>query len=209
MRIHGRWRRYIDQQHRYPTGLIGRGIGERMVRQHAPETQWSIDLLDVRPGDRVLELGCGAGCGLLLASARANAGHVIGLDLSRAMLRSAARRNDAARRTGHLDLIRADLTALPIAAQRVNKIVSIHTLYFWPDPLAVFTDLSRVLTPGGTVVITFATAETRSSGERVVWPLQARAEQLVAQLQQQGFAVHLAHGPDSRQYNNVAIVLRS
>lgn len=209
MRIHARWRRFIDQQHRYPTGLIGCGIGERMVRQHVPETQWSIDLLDLRPGDRVLELGCGAGRGLLLASARASAGHVVGLDLSATMLRSAARRNDAARRAGHVDLIRADLTALPVATQRVAKIVSIHTLYFWPDPLAVFADLTRVLAPGGAVVITFATAETQPSGERVVWPLQARAEELVAQLQQRGCTVDLAHGPDSRQYNNVAIVLRS
>lgn len=49
-----KWTAFLDQQHRYPTGLIGRLIGERMLRQHAPETTWSVDQLQGQPTDRVL-----------------------------------------------------------------------------------------------------------------------------------------------------------
>jgi hypothetical protein len=57
-------------------------------------------------------------------------------------------------------------------------------------------------------VIAFATAETRPTGERVFWPLHERAHALVHELQHQaGLSVHLEHGPDSRQFNNVAIVI--
>jgi ubiquinone/menaquinone biosynthesis C-methylase UbiE len=183
-------------------------IGERMARQHAPETDWSLDLLDVMPGDRVLELGCGAGRGLALAIDRAHAGSITGVDLSTTMLRAAARRNRAALRAGTLRLVRADISALPFAPASVDKVFSIHTFYFWPTQHDTLTDLVRLLAGGGKLVVTFATAETLPSGERVSWPLHERAEQLVRDLQRHdGLSATLQHGPDNRQYNNVALVI--
>ena len=55
--MHQRWTRYLDRQHEQPTGLIGELVAVRMRRQHAPETAWSVELLDVQPGDHVLEIG--------------------------------------------------------------------------------------------------------------------------------------------------------
>src|SRR4051812_427787 len=63
-----RWTTFIDGQHRYPTGIAGQLIGRRMLRQHAPETRWTISTLDIQPTDRVLEVGFGAGHGLALAA---------------------------------------------------------------------------------------------------------------------------------------------
>ena len=57
----------MDRQHRLPRGWLGRLIGERMVRQHTPETLWTLQLLALGPDDRVLELGFGAGRALQLA----------------------------------------------------------------------------------------------------------------------------------------------
>lgn len=203
-----KWTAFLDQQHRYPTGLIGRLIGERMLRQHAPETTWSVDQLQGQPTDRVLELGFGAGRGLALAAQRTCHGQVSGLDLSATMINAAARRNRVALRAGRIALIRGTITALPFAAQHFDKILSIHTFYFWPDPLAIFADLVRILKPRGTLVITFATGQLGATGEWMYWPLQQQVEPLVQELQQWELAsVALAYGPRSRQYNNVAIVL--
>jgi SAM-dependent methyltransferase len=202
------WSAYIDRQHRYPTGLVGQIIGERMVRQHAPETAWSIALLDLQPSDRVLEIGCGAGRGLALALKHGLDQPIIGVDLSATMIQSAARRNGAARTCGQLALLRGDIAALPFHDRRFDKIVSIHTFYFWPNPRAIVDQIVALLADGGRFVTTFATARSGPTGERTYWPLHARAQALVVDLdQERGIRATFAYGPDSRQFNNVAIVI--
>jgi ubiquinone/menaquinone biosynthesis C-methylase UbiE len=209
--LRAQWTALLDRQHRHPTGLLGRLVGERMLRQHAPETSWTIDRLGIQPTDHVLELGFGAGRGLALARRRAAQGNVTGLDLSAMMVRAVARRNRAALWARRLTLLRGDMAALPFADRRFDRIYSIHTLYFWPQPLQVFDELLRILKPGGMLMITLSTGRTSVAGERVYGPLQAALEtQIVPALRQRGPQhVGIEHGPDSRRYNNVAVVVRT
>lgn len=202
------WSAYLDGQHREPRGAVGRIVGRRMLRQHAPETAWSLGLLQLRPADRVLELGFGAGRALALALAQAHQGHITGVDRSPTMLRVAARRNRAAIERGRLALARGDIAALPLAGPRFDKLLSIHTFYFWPDPQAICAELAGLLAPGGRLVSTFATARRLPGGAWQVWEIQRTAEALVAALDQQpGISAALLEGPDSREFNNVAIVM--
>lgn len=180
-----------------------------MVRQHQPETDWTVELLDLQPHDRALELGCGAGRGLVLAARTAGLAHIAGMDLSPAMLRSAARRLRRAGQRTRVSLLRGDLQALPYADGSLDKIWSVHTFYFWADPEAVFADLLRALTPGGTVVVTLATGTVSPAGVDQFWPLHQQVEALVGVLNSwQEVTAELRRGPNSRQFNNVAIVLR-
>jgi SAM-dependent methyltransferase len=198
----------LDRQHREPSGPLGQLLGARMRRQHIPETDWSIDLLQLRPTDRVLELGFGAGRGLALALARVPQGRVIGLDRSSTMLRMAARSNRVALAQGRLCLLRGDLAHPPFAGLTIDAIVSVHTFYFWPDPLDVARRLIALLAPGGRLVSTFATTRTRLDGTREVWPVQAQAESLAAALAAEcGLQVDVRSGPNSRQFNNLALVV--
>lgn len=202
------WQAYMDQQHQHPSGLVGRYVGERMIRQHATETAWSIDLLCLEPADRVLELGCGAGQALALMSRQVASGDRVGLDRSSAMLRSAARRNRQVLRSGQMALLCGDLSALPVAEGSFDKIVTIHTFYFWDDPPSVLSGLLRVLKPGGRIVITLATGKRLSSGEMQYWPIHERIRMVgeqVAAVREANATLHV--GPDSRSYNNVALVL--
>jgi SAM-dependent methyltransferase len=202
------WAAYIDQQHRYPTGLVGQMIGERMLRQHAPETEWSVGLLHLQPTDRILEIGFGAGRGLALALAQAHQGRVTGVDRSPTMIRAAARRNRAAIERGQLFLVRGNVATLPFGEQRFDKLFSIHTFYFWPDPRAVCTRLVTVLAHSGRLVSTFATARKLPNGDWRYWEVHHLAEALVKELDQYpNIAATLLYGPDSRAYNNVAIVI--
>ncbi|KAB8143733.1 class I SAM-dependent methyltransferase [Chloroflexia bacterium SDU3-3] len=203
-----RWTSYIDRQHQQPSGPVGRVIGERMVRQHAPENAWAMRLLQIGAGDRVLDLGCGPGLGLALALQCSLCEHIVGLDLSPTMLRSSARRNRAALAEGRLALMRGDLASLPLRDAQFDKVLSIHTLYFWPEPMAVFQRIIGLLAPGGRSATIFATARTEPTGERTYWPLHAQAAALAEELgRTPGVRAQLATGPDSRQFNNLAIVL--
>ena len=206
--LSARWSAYVDHQHRYPNGLLGWIIGERMRRHHAPETEWSVDLLALQSTDHVLEIGFGVGRGLALTLQQVIQGRVTGIDLSATMIQAAIRRNRAALAHGQLALLRGDVAHLPFGNQQFAKILSIHTFYFWPDPGAICQQLINLLAHGGRLVSTFATAHTLANGERVYRPLHQRAEALVRAVQQHAnVTAHLAYGPDSRQYNNVAIVI--
>jgi SAM-dependent methyltransferase len=207
--LSARWRDLIDAQHRMPSGLLGRAIGERMVRQHAPETRWTLELLELRPTDRVLELGFGTGRALELAAEQTPQGWLLGLDRSGTMVQAAARRNRARRGEGCIALAQADLHDLPLGVTRFDKIFSIHTFYFWSDPERLSGELAGLLAPGGTLAITLATARQSASGEWDFWPVHQRALEVVEALRRGGFRhAELRHGPNSRSYNNVAIVVR-
>ena len=123
-RVQEQFAGFVDRQHQHPTGAIGRAIGERMVRQHAPETDWTIAQLEISPVDRVLELGFGAGRGIALAAEQAYRGRVVGIDLSTTMVQAARRRNKAAIAAGRVTLLMGDVEALfapRIGRQRVGE----------------------------------------------------------------------------------------
>lgn len=206
--LQNKWTTFLDQQHRYPTGLVGQLIGERMVRQHTPETVWTLNQLQIKPRDRVLELGAGAGRGLALAARQAPHGYVTGIDLSPTMIDAARRRNAAALHAGRLTLLRANISAVPVGDQQFDKIFSIHTFYFWPHPRNVIADLVRMLKRGGTLVVTLATGRKSRNGDWVYWPIHQQVEALVQELQRGSVTTAtLRFGPNSRQYNNLAMVI--
>jgi SAM-dependent methyltransferase len=202
------WTAYLDRQHRYPSGFVGQFIGERMVRQHTPETNWSVGLLGIQPTDRVLEIGFGAGRGLALALEQAHKGRVTGVDLSPTMIRVAARRNRIAIERGRLVLLRGTIAALPFVDRVFDKLLSIHTFYFWPDPRAVCMRLVGLLAPAGRLVSTLATARRQPDGEWDYWDVHRLAAALAEEFERfPSITATLQHGPDSREYNNVAIVI--
>jgi ubiquinone/menaquinone biosynthesis C-methylase UbiE len=197
-----------DQQHRCPSGILGWLAGEQMMRQHRPETAWTIDLLDIQPADTVLEVGFGAGRGIKLAAEKASDGRVMGIDLSDVMVRVATRRNARAVKAGRVVLSQGNVTALPFEDQQFDKIMTIHTFYFWPEPPQAISELQRVLKPGGRLIITLSTGKINARGEVEVEPLQSVLEEHVAPgMRRNGFKVaRLERGPNSRQYNSVAVI---
>ncbi|HEY7414379.1 MAG TPA: class I SAM-dependent methyltransferase [Ktedonobacteraceae bacterium] len=202
----------LNKHYECPKGVMGRIAGEVMVRQHRPETDWTLHLLDIQPTDTVLEVGFGAGRGIKLAASKVNDGRIVGIDLSEEMVRVATRRNIAAVKAGCVALLQGDITALPFEDQYFDKIMTIHTLYFWTEPhepSQALNELWRVLKPGGRLVITLSTGKINAQGEVEVWePLQSALEkQVIPDLQRKGFrAVRLEQGPTSRQYTSVAVV---
>jgi ubiquinone/menaquinone biosynthesis C-methylase UbiE len=95
-----------------------------------------------------LDVGCGTGA-LLERAARAHSARFVGLDLSLEML-EAARRKLGAR----ADLVAGSATRLPFRAHAFDLVVSTSALHHWRDPDTAFTEIRRVLRPGGRVAIT-------------------------------------------------------
>src|SRR5579884_2659368 len=199
MKVKQRLEDVWNQQHRCPRGIVGWLVSEQMVRQHRPETAWTIDLLHIQPTDTVLEIGFGAGEGVRLAALKACDGRVMGIDLSEDMVRVAKRRNARAVKAERVVLSQGTVTALPFQDQQFDKIMTIHTVYFWSEIFQALSELYRVLKPEGRVVITLSTGRINAQGEVEIWPpFQAiLQEQVVPGMRQEGFkAVQLVEGPN-------------
>lgn len=183
-------------------------IGRRMRQQHQPETRWAIETLQLRPTDQVLEVGFGIGDSLRTLLTHIHQGHLVGIDRSMTMVRAATRRNQHALNHRRLTLLCGDLAHLPLAPQQFDKILSIHTFYFWPDRYQTSLRLLQCLKPQGRLIASFATATRDDIGKYHYQPLQNQAEAVVSQLQHHPeLTVQLALGPDSRQFNNVALII--
>ncbi|MFI1992177.1 class I SAM-dependent methyltransferase [Actinoplanes sp. NPDC020271] len=104
----------------------------------------------VRPGDTVLDVGCGTGRALpALAGATGPSGRVIGLDCTPDMLAEACR----AGRNGAATLVVGDARRLPIGAATVDVIFAAGLINHLPDPVAGLTELARVTRAGGTLAM--------------------------------------------------------
>lgn len=146
---------FIARQAAHPSGVLGAIIASIMERETAALNELALSLLDLRANDTVLEVGFGHGRTLERLCSALPLGRVVGVDVSTSMTRRAARRNHRAQAEGRLDLHTGDSATLPLSTASVDKALAVHTLYFWSSPLAHLREISRVLRPGGALVLAF------------------------------------------------------
>jgi arsenite methyltransferase len=117
------------------------------------------------PGERVLDLGCGAGTDSLVAAQMVGEhGSVTGIDMTREML---AKARAAAAELGatNAEFVEAEAERLPFADGAFDVVISNGVIDLIPDKDAVFAELHRVLAPGGRVQIADVTIQNPVSDE--------------------------------------------
>lgn len=146
-------KRSIQQQAGNPSGFIGRLFGWTMNVFNRAENRWTIELLNLQPTDRLLEVGFGTGQAIEFATMKITQGLIVGVDHSETMLATAAKRNAAAIAANRVQLQLGEVEALPFPDHTFDKACSINCIYFWKPPERGFAEFRRVLKPGGTLVI--------------------------------------------------------
>lgn len=128
---------YADLEGYNPDADLGLGCGL--------PTQFA----QIAPGDTVLDLGSGAGNDAFVARAETGAGgKVIGVDFTPAMIER-ARANAEKLGFNNVEFRQGDIEDLPVTAETVDVIVSNCVLNLVPDKAKVFSEIKRVLRPGG------------------------------------------------------------
>jgi ubiquinone/menaquinone biosynthesis C-methylase UbiE len=130
------------------------GKGEQMREHHADITEKTLRLMDLKPGDRVLDLGCGEGwASRILANAVQGAegfGQVLGLDISDEMVRLARAHS---RNFDNLMFVCGSAEQIPWEENFFDKILSVESFYYYANQERALGELFRVLAPKGQLFI--------------------------------------------------------
>jgi SAM-dependent methyltransferase len=124
---------------------------------------WSLGRLE--PGERVLDLGSGAGTDSLIAAQMVGSdGQVTGIDMTPEML-ATARAAAAEMGTENVAFVEAEAEHLPLVDKSLDVVVSNGVIDLIPDKDAVFAEIFRVLVPGGRIQIADVTIQNPVSAE--------------------------------------------
>jgi len=134
-----------------PTGALGWMVGHAMAFRNRERSECVFALLDLKPAERVLEIGFGPGTDIERASRIAR--FVAGVDHSDVMLRQALRRNRKAIGEGRVDLRHGAAAQLPFPDSEFDCVFAINSAQFWKDSVQTFRELKRVLKPAGRVLL--------------------------------------------------------
>ena len=119
----------------------------------APWAERLIDRIDLRTGDRVLDVGCGTGIVARRVAARmGDEGSVVGLDTNEGMLDVAEA--TAAESRLAIEWRQGDASEIPFPDGAFDVVCCQQTLQFVPDPGTVVREIRRVLAPGGRAAVT-------------------------------------------------------
>jgi arsenite methyltransferase len=163
-----------DREFIFPTGRVwAEDLGYPPELANVPDSAvesfagvanpWTMGRLS--PGERVLDLGSGAGTDSLVAAQMVGEqGRVTGIDMTPEML-AKARAASSVMGVGNVEFLEGEAERLPFPDASFDVVVSNGVIDLIPDKDAVFAELFRVLTPGGRIQIADVTIQNPVSAE--------------------------------------------
>ena len=123
-----------------------------MASKASERQQWAVGVLDVRPSDRLLEIGCGHGVAVSLACERLVDGRIVALDRSPKMTEMAARRNARHVAAGRAEIVTGLFERLEVGGP-FDKVFAFHVAAFWRRPAEMLGRTESVLAPSGALYL--------------------------------------------------------
>lgn len=132
-----------------PNGEVWVTMQDSLDRELAPLGEAAIEALGPRPGERILDIGCGCGTTTLaLARVVGASGEALGLDISAPML-ALARRRAADAGLAQARFVEADAQVHRLEPAAYDALYSRFGVMLFADPVAAFANIARALKPGG------------------------------------------------------------
>ncbi len=114
-----------------------------------PRQKYAIGEMNIKPGDKVLDVGIGTGLSLLCYPSDC---HVTGIDLSASMLEKAREKKDK-HKLEHVSLIEMDACDLKFDDDEFDHVIATFVLTVVPDPVKALSEMKRVCKKGNSLVI--------------------------------------------------------
>ena len=158
-----------------PDGRLGRLALRMMNVTHSPMAKWNLSLIDFQPRWTILDVGCGGGKNITRMLRRSQGSTVYGIDYSEesvAMSTKVNRKHIGTR----CFITQGNVMQLPYEEAKFDLVTAYETVYFWPDLEKAFSEVYRVLKPGG--VFSFSYGDERSSTMRY-WATEIEAMRIL------------------------------
>ena len=185
--------RWLGKQLRQPAGLFSKFIGLYMQRGNEAINRWTVDLMDLAKTDVLLEVGIGNGSTLNRIVADAKIRQAFGVDLSDEMIKEAEKLNKKYIDDGLVVLDKGNIVSLQYHDECFDKVFSVHTLYFWPDVIRGFSEIHRVLKPGGKLFLSIIEKSRMEKMKRTRNFNLITAAEIEALLEEQHFKISKVH----------------
>lgn len=143
----------IAQQLRKPEGDWGIEIGKKMNTGNKFINLHTINALDPKANDAILEIGMGNGFFVKDIFTLEDTIRYKGCDYSKEMVSKATALNEKLIQEGKADFFLANANTLPFEDDEFNTVFTINTIYFWDDPKRVLKEIRRVLKSKGKLII--------------------------------------------------------
>jgi cyclopropane fatty-acyl-phospholipid synthase-like methyltransferase len=140
--------RLIGNQFKKPTGLFGKVISRKMIKGNKPEYDIIIPELDIKPNDRLLEIGYGPGLGVNRIASDYDC-FISGIDFSYLMYKEATKRNKKHIEKKKVELHYGDFLKSELTANEYDKVFCLNVIYFWDKLDIPFTKINKTLKEGG------------------------------------------------------------
>ena len=120
---------------------------------HRSLTRWGLSQLPDAQYREILDCGCGGGAAIKRLLRACPQSAVWGVDYSAVSVQAARRVNRRAIAAGRCGIEPASVTQLPFEPERFDLVTAFETVYFWRDLAGSFSEILRVLVPGGTLLV--------------------------------------------------------
>jgi SAM-dependent methyltransferase len=150
----------------------------RVAGNASERIAWAVDVLDIAPGDRVLEVGCGHGTAVSLVCERLDGGHITAVDRSPKMIAAARRRNEAC--GDRARFVTASIEDAELGDEMYDKAFAVHVVALHRSGQALDVVRDR-LAPGGALYLFSGApgwrrlADARRAGEELREALEGAA----------------------------------
>jgi SAM-dependent methyltransferase len=139
-----------NEQDRGLKGML-RYLGHARSMWRSDVNEAVVARLAPAPGERVVDIGAGAGAGTVVAARRG--AHVVAVEPTGYMRRVLGLRRLAQRARARIDVVDGAAESTGLDAGSVDAVWAVNSMHHWTDPDAAIRELARILRPGGRLVL--------------------------------------------------------
>ena len=148
----GLYKNFVSQT-RKPEGTLGKMMVNGMNSGHAKLADWGMSHLPKSEPSKILELGCGGGRNAGELANRFPSARVTAIDYSEVSVAKSKEYNKDLIASGRMSVKQGDVSDLRLPVDTYDIATAFETIYFWPGLEKCFTEVYRVLKPGGVFMI--------------------------------------------------------
>ena len=133
----------------HPHGENGKAMLDMMNEHHYELTGWGLSHIRFTDNDNILDIGCGGGMTVKRLADGYPGARITGVDYSKTSIEKSMELNKEGIEERKLYFVHASVEDLPFSDNKFDKITTVESFYFWPDPQENLKEVCRVLKPGG------------------------------------------------------------